>query len=80
MNLWVFYPILVSFLFVIGFLLRQLNYERKEREYLVRQHQQLATTVRYNHLQAEMEGKITPFHTPQWEPESSVGDVEWETY
>jgi hypothetical protein len=80
MNLWVFYPVLISFLFVIAFLLRQLNYERKEREYLIKQHQQLATAVRYNHLQAEMEGKISQFSPSQWEQASSVGDVEGEVY
>ena len=49
MNLWVFYPVLVSFLFVIAFLLRQLNYERKERKYLIEQRLQLANSVRYTH-------------------------------
>ena len=80
MNLWVFYPVLVSFVFVIAFLLRQLNYERKERKYLIEQHQQLAISVRYNHLQAEIDGKVSPFSAPQWEQASSVGDVEGEVY
>ena len=81
MNLWIFYPMLVSFLIVIFCLLRHLNYERKEREFLVKQHQQLAMTVRYNQLQAEMDGKVNIFNQPAWdEAASTVDNVEGEVY
>lgn len=81
MNLWIFYPVLGSLLVVIIFLLRHLNYERKEREYLIKQHQQLAITVRYNHLQAEMEGKVNIFNPRSWdEATSTVDNVEGEVY